>query len=74
MHKYQIIIFSCNADGMYVAAVPKLPGCSAPGACYDEALREVQVAMSLWIDTAREFGHPIPAPSVKLATPPVGGS
>ena len=74
MLQYRINIFWSDEDGMYVAAVPELPGCSALGDTYDEALREVQVAMSLWIDTAKEFGDPIPAPSVELAAPPAGGS
>lgn len=74
MHKYQITLFWSDEDGMYVAAVPELPGCSALGDTYDEALREVQVAMSLWIDTAEEFGDPVPAPAVQQAAPPAAGS
>ncbi len=66
MLKHQITIFWSDEDGMYVAAVPALPGCSALGDSYEEALREVQVAMSLWIDTAKEFGDPIPA-SVRVS-------
>ena len=73
MHKYQITIFWSDEDGMYVAAVPDLPGCSALGDTYDEALREVQVAMSLWIDTAREFGHPVPTPAGELGAARAGG-
>ncbi len=73
MHKYQITIFWSEEDGMYVAAVPELPGCSALGDTYDEAVREVQVAMGLWIDTAKEFGDPIPTPAGELATPPAAG-
>ena len=68
MLQYQINIFWSNEDGMYVAAVPELPGCSALGETYDEALREVQVAMALWIDTATEFGDPIPAPACELVS------
>ena len=69
MLQYQINIFWSNEDGMYVAAVPELPGCTALGETYDEALREVQVAMALWIDTAEEFGDPIPAPACELVSP-----
>ena len=69
MHKYAITIFWSDEDGMYVAAVPELPGCSALGDTYEEALREAQVAMSLWIDTAKEFGHPVPVPACELVAP-----
>ena len=73
MLQYQINIFWSNEDGMYVAAVPELPGCSALGDTYEEALREAQVAMALWIDTAREFGDPIPAPTCEFEAAPAGG-
>ena len=73
MLPYQINLFWSNEDGMYVAAVPDLPGCSALGDTYEDALREAQVAISLWIDTAREFNDPIPVPTDKLAAPPAGG-
>ncbi len=56
MHRYAITIFWSNEDRTYVAAVPELPGCSALGDTYEEALREEQVAMSLWIDTRRSSG------------------
>ena len=74
MLRYRINIFWSDEDGMYVAAVPELPGCSALGDSYEEALREVQVAMSLWIDTAKDFGDPIPAPSVEAVIPTLGGN
>ena len=74
MHKHQIAIFWSDEDGMYVAAVPNLPGYSALGDTYDEALREAQIAMALWTDTAMEFGQPVPAPSVELSAPSTGAS
>ncbi len=71
MHKYAITIFWSDEDRMYVAAVPELPGCSALGDTYEEALREAQVAISPWIDTAKEFGHPTPVPACELVAPQV---
>ena len=73
MHKYAITIFWSNEDGMYVAVVPELPGCSALGDTYEETLQEAQVAMALWIDIAREFGDPTPAPTCQLAGHPPAG-
>lgn len=74
MHKYQITIFWSDEDGVFVADISDLPGCSAHGQSYEEALREAQVAISLWLETAREFGNPIPAPASHLAAPPAAGS
>jgi predicted RNase H-like HicB family nuclease len=45
-----------------VAEVPELPGCMAHGKTYEEAIKNVQDAIQLWIDTAKEFGDPIPEP------------
>ena len=62
MHKYEIIIYWDNRDNIYIADVPELPGCSAHGKTYSEALCNVNEAIELWINTAKEFGDPIPEP------------
>ncbi len=61
-HKYEIIIYWSNEDKAYVAEVPELPGCLAHGESYDDALSNAKDALELWIQTAEEFGDPIPAP------------
>ena len=62
MYKYEVIIYWSNADSVFVAEAPELPGCMAHGETQEEALRNVKDAMGLWIDTAREFGDPVPEP------------
>ena len=62
MCKYEIILYSSNEDSAFVAEVPELPGCMAHGDSQNDALKNVNGAMQLWIDTAREFGDPIPQP------------
>ncbi len=62
MYKYEIIIYWDNQDRVYIADVPELPGCSAHGNTYDEALDNAKEAIQLWIDTANEFGDPVPEP------------
>lgn len=62
MYKYETIIYWSEEDKSFIADVPELPGCMAHGASPDEALKNAQEAMQLWIDTAREFGDPIPEP------------
>jgi len=62
MYKYEIIIYWSRKDDAYVAEVPELPGCMAHGSTYGEAIKNVQDAIQLWIDTAKEFGDPIPEP------------
>ena len=62
MDKYEIFIYWSEEDGAFVAEVPELPGCLAHGSSHEESLATAKTAMQLWIDTAREFGDPIPEP------------
>ncbi len=62
MYKYETIIYWSEEDQSFIADVPELPGCMAHGATPDETLKNVQEAMQLWLNTAREFGDPIPQP------------
>ncbi len=58
--KYEIILYWSNEDSVFIAEVPELPGCKAHGKAQDEALRNAQEAIQLWLDTAKEFGDHIP--------------
>src|SRR5438128_886639 len=62
MHKYQITIYWDREDQVYVAEVPELPGCMAHGDTHELALANANEAIQLWIDTANEFGDPVPEP------------
>lgn len=62
MIKYEVIIYWSTDDQVFIAEVPELPGCMAHGATQDEALHNAQDAIRLWLDTAKEFGDPIPEP------------
>ena len=62
MHKYEIILYWSNEDQVFVAEVPELPGCVAHGETQEVALANALEATQLWIETALEFGDPIPQP------------
>jgi len=62
MFKYETIIYWSEEDKLYLAEIPELPGCMAHGDTYETALMNVQEAIQLWIDTAVEFGDPVPEP------------
>lgn len=62
MLKYEIILYWSNEDKVFVAEVPELPGCMAHGDTQEAALANVKEAIQLWIDTAKEFGDPVPEP------------
>lgn len=67
MHKYEIIIYWNTEDEIFVSEVPELKGCSAHGKTQSEAVININQAMELWIETAKEFGDKIPEPKGKLA-------
>jgi predicted RNase H-like HicB family nuclease len=62
MIKYEVIIYWSDEDGALIAEVPELPGCMAHGVTQEAALVNAQDAIRLWLDTANEFGDPIPEP------------
>lgn len=62
MYKYEVIVFWSADDDTFVAEVPELPGCAAHGPSPAEALANAQEAIHLWIETAKEFGDPVPEP------------
>ena len=62
MYKYETIIYWSEEDQVFVAEMPELPGGMAHGATQEEALGNVMDAIRLWVDTASEFGDPVPEP------------
>jgi predicted RNase H-like HicB family nuclease len=64
--KYEVIIYWSEEDQAFIAEVPELPGCTADGRTYREALANVEVVIKEWIETATELGRPIPQPKGRL--------
>jgi predicted RNase H-like HicB family nuclease len=67
MKDYHINIFYSEADGGYIADIPDLEYCSAFGVTPAEALAQVEVAKSLWLEAARAEGKAIPSPKYRPA-------
>jgi predicted RNase H-like HicB family nuclease len=61
-YRYEIIMYWSDEDQAVFAEVPELPGCAADGTTYQQALANVQVIITEWIETAKELGRPIPKP------------
>lgn len=66
MHKYEIVIYWSEEDKVYIAQVPDLKGCLAHGKTPLEAVENVNEAVELWLETAKEFGEKIPEPQRHL--------
>ncbi|MCI0417495.1 type II toxin-antitoxin system HicB family antitoxin [bacterium] len=66
MSKYEIILYWSQEDDAFIAEVPELPGCTADGKTYAEALANAEVVIKEWIETADKLGRPIPQPKGRL--------
>ena len=66
MHKYEVIVWWSEKDQAYIAEVPELPGCMSDGETYEEALKNIQIIISEWVETAKELEREIPEPKGKL--------
>jgi len=66
MSKYEIIIYWSKEDQAYIAEVPELPGCMADGETYQEAIKNVEIIIQEWIETAKKLGREIPEPKGRL--------
>jgi predicted RNase H-like HicB family nuclease len=60
--KEYLVIFEW-AGNNYSAYVPDLPGCVSTGKTIEDAERNIKEAISLYIETLREDGKPIPEPA-----------
>jgi len=64
--KYEIIFFWSQEDNAFIAEVPELPGCMADGLTYAKALKNIELVIQEWIETAEELGKIIPEPRGRL--------
>lgn len=65
--KYHISVFFSPEDKGFIADVPDLKYCSAFGETPEKALREVMIAMRLWLETAKAAAKRIPKPRYRPA-------
>ena len=66
MYKYEVIVWWSEKDQSYIVEAPELAGCMSDGETYEEALKNIQLIISEWIETAKELRREIPEPKGKL--------
>ena len=66
MSKYEIILYWSQEDDRYIAEVPELAGCMADGKTPVEAVKNAEVVIQEWLETAVRLGRPIPEPKGRL--------
>ncbi len=57
--RYTIVLQREN-DGGYVVSVPALPGCVSQGDTREEALKNIEEAIELYLEDVKASGEPIP--------------
>jgi len=67
MNNYEIIVYWSIEDNAYIAEVPELAGCMADGQSYIEAVKNAEIAIAEWIETAQLMGRSVPVARGKLA-------
>jgi predicted RNase H-like HicB family nuclease len=66
MMRYEVIIYWSDEDQAFIAEAPELPGAAADGRTYRDALKNLEVVIREWVETARDLGRPIPEPRGRL--------
>ena len=59
---YSMVVRKDVLDGIFVAKVLELPGCTGHGETAESALKMLEANMEVWIETCLESGTPIPEP------------
>jgi predicted RNase H-like HicB family nuclease len=62
MNNYGFAVRWSDEDAAYIAVCPEFPGLSAFGETAADALREIQVALDLAVETYQEEGWLLPTP------------
>lgn len=61
------ITFYPEEVGGFTVLIKDLPGCATQGETLEEAFEMITEAKELWLETAHEFGDPIPLPHTMTA-------
>lgn len=48
------VLIKQDEDGLFVGSVPALPGCHSQGKTYEETIRNIQEAIELCLEVAKE--------------------
>lgn len=55
---HPVIIYPAP-EGGYTAEIPSFPGCLAQGETIEECMKELEIVMNLWLQTAQPTDQPL---------------
>jgi len=53
-------VFEEDPDGGFVVSIPALPGCLSHGQTFEEAKKNIQEAIGLYLEVLKEKGEDVP--------------
>ena len=67
--EYPIVVepLPTEEGGAFLATAPDLPGCMSDGNTPEEAVANIQDAITAWIEAARDLAHAVPNPPHRVA-------
>ena len=60
IEKYERVIYWSDEDNKFIVEVPELPGCFADGLTMSEAIKNSDVIIEEWVETAKMLGREVP--------------
>jgi predicted RNase H-like HicB family nuclease len=60
--RYELVVYWSQKDDSFIVEVPELPGCLADGPSYVKAVKNAEIIIREWIETATRLGRPVPEP------------
>lgn len=63
---YELIIYWSQEDQAFIVEAPELSGCMADGKTYQEAVKNAEIIIQEWIETAQKLERQIPKPKGRL--------
>jgi predicted RNase H-like HicB family nuclease len=64
---YSMFIQWSERNQAFLVNVPELPGCKTHGDTYEEAIKNAQEVIELWIEGAHAHGEAVPPPRIAVA-------
>lgn len=64
----RIVFLYPDEDGYIIAEVPSLPGCISQGETRQEALQNIQEAITLHLEVLQERGELIPEDNIEITS------
>jgi len=66
-NRYEVVVYWSTADDCFLAEVPELPHLITDGPSRVEALRNAEVMIDAYLETARTESWAVPEPKGRLA-------